>query len=89
MNERVIAVEPNGQDPGNFRPTEPGKSRDSGDPADRFTYASGARPLSGFTIKRGVGHGGFGEVYFATSDAGKEVALKLIQRNFEVELRGI
>jgi hypothetical protein len=36
-----------------------------------------------------VGHGGFGEVYFATSDAGKEVALKLIRRNFDVELRGI
>ncbi len=89
MNERVAAVEPNGQDPGNIRPTEPGKSRDSGDPADRFTYASGARPLSGFTIKRGVGQGGFGEVYFATSDAGKEVALKLIRRNFDVELRGI
>ena len=89
MNERVAAVEPNGQDPGNFRPTEPGKSGDSGEPADRFTYPSGARPLSGFTLKRGVGHGGFGEVYFATSDAGKEVALKLIQRNFDVELRGI
>ena len=54
----------------------------------KFTYASGSRPLEGFTIKRGVGRGGFGEVYFATSDAGKEVALKLIRRNMDVELRG-
>jgi len=54
-----------------------------------FLYASGDRPLSGYVIKRGVGSGGFGEVYYATSDAGKEVALKLIRRNLEVELRGI
>ncbi len=45
--------------------------------------------MDGYTIKRGVGHGGFGEVYYATSDAGKEVALKLIRRNLDVELRGI
>src|SRR3990172_4943193 len=55
----------------------------------KFTYPSGSRPLDGYTIKRGVGRGGFGEVYFATSDAGKEVALKLIRRNLEVELRGV
>ena len=55
----------------------------------KFAYPSGSRPLEGYTIKRGVGRGGFGEVYFATSDAGKEVALKLIRRNLEVELRGV
>src|ERR1700689_794444 len=55
----------------------------------KFTYANGARPLAGYTIKRGVGRGGFGEVYFAVSDAGKEVALKLIRRNLDVELRGV
>jgi hypothetical protein len=55
----------------------------------KFLYASGSRPLEGFTIKRGIGRGGFGEVYFATSDAGKEVALKHIERNLEVELRGV
>jgi serine/threonine protein kinase len=55
----------------------------------KFTYPSGSRPLEGYTVKRGVGRGGFGEVYFATSDAGKEVALKLIRRNLEVELRGV
>ena len=54
-----------------------------------FLYASGTRPLAGYTIKRGVGSGGFGEIYYATSDAGKEVALKLIRRNLDVELRGI
>src|SRR5438045_353073 len=47
----------------------------------RYTFGSGARPLDGYTIKRAIGRGGFGEVYFATSDAGKEVALKLILRN--------
>lgn len=55
----------------------------------RFTYASGAQPLDGYKIKRGVGRGGFGEVYYAVSDAGKEVALKLIRRNLDVELRGV
>lgn len=55
----------------------------------KFTYASGARPLPGYTIKRGVGRGGFGEVYYALSDGGKEVALKLIRRNLDVELRGV
>ena len=40
-------------------------------------HASGACLLSGYTIKRGIGAGGFGEVYYATSDAGKDVALKL------------
>lgn len=55
----------------------------------RFTYPTGARPLDGYTVKRGIGIGGFGEVYFAVSDAGKEVALKRIQRNVDVELRGV
>ena len=55
----------------------------------KFAYASGSKPLPGFTIKRGVGFGGFGDVYYATSDAGKEVALKRIQRNLDVELRGV
>jgi serine/threonine protein kinase len=57
--------------------------------AIKFQYATGDRPLDGYTIKRGVGRGGFGEVYFATSDAGKEVALKLICRNLDIELRGV
>ena len=55
----------------------------------RFTYASGARPLAGYTIKRGIGRGGFGEVYFAVSDGGKEVAIKLIRHNLDVEIRGV
>src|SRR5262245_52811207 len=55
----------------------------------KFTYTSGARPLPGYTIKRGIGRGGFGEVYYALSDGGKEVALKLIRRNLDVELRGV
>ena len=57
--------------------------------AMRFTYPSGSRPLEGYTIKRGIGIGGFGEVYFALNDAGKEVALKKIQRNLDIELRGV
>ncbi len=55
----------------------------------KFTYSSGQRPLDGFTIKRGIGKGGFGEVYYALSDGGKEVALKLVRSNLEVELRGM
>ncbi|MFU7561670.1 serine/threonine-protein kinase [Roseiconus sp. JC912] len=54
-----------------------------------FTYPPGSTPLPPYTIRRGVGVGGFGEVYFAVSEAGKEVALKRIQRNLEVELRGV
>ena len=56
---------------------------------DRYTLKSGARPLDGYTIKRAIGRGGFGEVYYATSDAGKEVALKLVTRNLDVERRGV
>jgi eukaryotic-like serine/threonine-protein kinase len=55
----------------------------------RYTFSSGARPLEGYTIKRAIGRGGFGEVYYATSDSGKEVALKLITRNLEIERRGV
>ncbi len=54
-----------------------------------FTYAPGSTPLPRYTIRRGIGVGGFGEVYFALTEAGKEVALKRIQRNLEVELRGV
>jgi serine/threonine protein kinase len=54
-----------------------------------FTHASGSTPLEGYTIKRGIGIGGFGEVYFAISDGGKEVALKRIQRHLDIELRGV
>lgn len=57
--------------------------------AMKFKFGNGDKPLDGFTIKRGVGIGGFGEVYFATNDAGKEVALKQIQRNLDVEVRGV
>jgi hypothetical protein len=61
----------------------------SGAAAMKFAYASGSTPLPGYSIKRGVGIGGFGEVYYALSEAGKEVALKRIQRNLDVELRGV
>ncbi|GIW94602.1 MAG: hypothetical protein KatS3mg110_2643 [Pirellulaceae bacterium] len=54
----------------------------------RFTYGEGARPLEGYTIKRGIGIGGFGEVYYALTDAGKRVALKYVQFHRDVELRG-
>ncbi len=57
--------------------------------AVKFLYPSGSTPLAGYTIKRGIGVGGFGEVYYAKSQAGKEVALKRIQRNLDVELRGV
>ena len=55
----------------------------------KFAYKTGSRPLEGYAIKRGVGVGGFGEVYFAVTDAGKEVALKRVQRNLDIEVRGV
>ena len=70
--------------PDNPRTAHPERAR-----APAFTYAAGSQPLPGYTIKRGLGQGGFGEVYYALSDAGKEVALKVVRRNLEVELRGV
>ena len=55
----------------------------------KFTFAPEATPLPGYTIKRAIDRGGFGEVYYALSDSGKEVALKLLQRNQQIELRGV
>ena len=55
----------------------------------KFTFAPESKPLDGFTIKRAIHRGGFGEVYYALTDAGKEVALKLLHNNLEVELRGV
>ena len=55
----------------------------------KFTFAPESRPLDGFTIKRAIARGGFGEVYYALADSGKEVAIKLLQDNLEVELRGV
>src|SRR6267378_2554944 len=57
--------------------------------AMKFIYNSGQRPLDGYSLKRGIGRGGFGEVYYAVSDGGKEVALKLVRGNQDVELRGM
>ncbi len=86
MKSAVIAVQSNDQPADSQHPTQSAVFEAA---PVRFTYPSGSRPLEGYTIKRGVGHGGFGEVYYAVSDAGKEVALKLIRRNLDVELRGI
>lgn len=55
----------------------------------KFTFPPESRPLEGYTIKRAIFRGGFGEVYYAQSDAGREVALKLLQNNAEIELRGV
>lgn len=55
----------------------------------KFTFPPESRPLAGYQLKRGIARGGFGEVYYAVSDAGKEVAVKLLQHNLDVELRGI
>ena len=55
----------------------------------KFTYPPESKPLPGYTIKRAIHRGGFGEVYYALSDSGREVALKLLQHNTDVELRGV
>ena len=54
-----------------------------------YRYTHGDRPLDGYTIHYALGLGGFGEVYFAVSDAGREVALKVVQNYEEIEMRGI
>lgn len=54
-----------------------------------FQYKHGDRPLEGYTIQRAAGRGGFGEVYYAVSDAGREVALKVVTGYEQIELRGI
>jgi len=89
MREQLTSVEPDGNNTMDFSVDDPDDSPSMERPAAKFVYPGGARPLEGYTIKRGIGHGGFGEIYFALSDAGKEVALKLIRRNLDVELRGI
>jgi hypothetical protein len=53
----------------------------------RYTY--GDRPLDGYTIQRAAGRGGFGEVYYAISDSGRQVAIKTVQNHEQIELRGI
>jgi len=56
-----------------------------------FRFQCGEKPLEGYTIKRGIGSGGFGDVYLAVSDGGKDVALKCIRStmNREIERRGV
>ncbi len=54
-----------------------------------YTFKYGDRPIDGLTIQRAVGRGGFGEVYFAVMDSGKQIALKYLRDNPDVELRGI
>src|SRR5215210_220208 len=55
----------------------------------QFQYKHGDRPLEGYTIQRAAGRGGFGEVYYAISDSGREVALKAVTGYEQIELRGI
>ncbi|HUU82714.1 MAG TPA: serine/threonine-protein kinase [Phycisphaerae bacterium] len=54
-----------------------------------YTFKHGDRPLEDYTVQRGVGRGGFGEVYYAVSDGGREVALKYLRDNPDIELRGV
>jgi len=86
MNQSAAAITPENQ-PGDDE-VDPAKLAKPKESPMRFTYKSGSSPLDGYTIKRGVGAGGFGEVYYATTESGKEVALKHIQRNLEIEMRG-
>ena len=88
MKKMVTTMEPNRHKSPNPAVVPP-PSESPSYQAAKFIYPGGSRPLDGYTIKRGVGQGGFGEIYYALSDAGKEVALKLIRRNLDVELRGI
>ncbi|MFH5805664.1 serine/threonine-protein kinase [Alienimonas sp. DA493] len=68
----------------------PGAAPMSSQPSSggRFTHPPESRPLEGYTLKRAIHRGGFGEVYYGLSDGGKEVAMKLLHQHTEVELRG-
>jgi eukaryotic-like serine/threonine-protein kinase len=68
------------------RPPQP---QVNGGKSMKFTFQPESKPLAGYTIKRAIHRGGFGEVYYALTDAGKEVALKLLKQHFDVELRGV
>ena len=81
MNRRATFKGPSG--------TRLDQRRESRTQTLAYTFKHGDRPLAGYTIQRGVGRGGFGEVYYAVSDAGREVALKYLRDNPEVELRGV
>ena len=89
MEDRTATLESSSDDSVPIRPTQAYPNQSPRAQPMKFIYSSGARPLDGYTIKRGVGRGGFGEVYYATSDGGKDVALKLIRRNLDIELRGV
>lgn len=54
-----------------------------------YRYDHGDRPLEGYSIEHALGRGGFGEVYYAVSDSGRQVALKAVQNYEDIELRGI
>ena len=54
-----------------------------------YSFKHGDRPIDGYTIQRAVGRGGFGEVYYAVSDGGREVALKYLHNNAQIALRGV
>ncbi len=54
-----------------------------------YRFKHGDRPLEGLTVQRAVGRGGFGEVYYALADSGKQVAVKYLRENPEIELRGV
>lgn len=89
MELAVVSLDVGRDNPMNLRATQAEPEPQPKPGPMKFTYPSGSRPLDGYTIKRGIGRGGFGEVYYGASDAGKEVALKLIRRNLDVELRGV
>ena len=67
----------------------PPQPQANGGKSMKFTFQPESKPLAGYTIKRAIHRGGFGEVYYALTDAGKEVALKLLKQHFDVELRGV
>ncbi len=73
----------------NPQPDKPNAPQQQGREFTGFTCQYGDRPLEGYTVHRGLGRGGFGEVYYALSDAGREVALKMIQGCEQIELRGV
>ena len=60
MNEQLTALAPDGDRTMDFSVDDPAEPPSDERAAAKFVYPGGSQPLDGYTIKRGVGHGGFG-----------------------------
>ena len=78
MRALTATLETVGQGAMNVRAPKPETADEKRGNNMKFTYASGSTPLGGYTIKRGVGRGGFGEVFLGwDEELERAVAIKV------------